>query len=224
MGQHGASSGTRRCNAQSLTEQDTGTRAQRGASSVMALPGKDWAHSGHPTSSQSLPGLPEPCKYWWPGVGSGQATQVAGKEGRWTQSLAPAGLTRILCKNKTRELRTNPGYHRPPSAQDSSYCVPARRARPDPKTLWLGGVSAWASRPGCLSQRWLRETGTGDGDVPQGAGAMSSFDSSAAAGAPRSSGSVAPSRTEGTSTALQGGDVPSPTDTETLMFELKNKR
>lgn len=128
-------------------QQDTGTRAQRGASSVMALPGKDWAHSGHPTSSQSLSGLPEPCKYWWPGVGSGQATQVAGKEGRWTQSSAPAGLTRILCKNKTRELRTNPGYHRPPSAQDSSYCVPVRRARPDPKTLWLGGVKCLGLSP-----------------------------------------------------------------------------
>lgn len=93
-----------------------------------------------------------------------------------------------------------------------------------PKHCGWGVLSAWASLPGCLSQRWLRETGTGDGDGPQGAGAMSSFDSSAAAGAPRSSGSVAPSRTEGTSTALQGGDVPSPTDTETLMFELKNKR
>lgn len=84
---------------------------------------------------------------------------------------------------------------------------------------WGWGMSL----PGCLSQHWLRETGTGDGDVPQGAGAMSSFDSSAAAGAPRGSGSVAPSRIEGTSTALWGGDVPSPTDTETLMFELKNK-
>lgn len=60
--------------------------------------------------------------------------------------------------------------------------------------------------------------------MPQGAAATSSFDSSAAAGAPRGSESVAPSRIEGTSTALWGGDVPSPTDTETLMFELKNKR
>lgn len=184
----------------------------------------DIQHPPSPYQGSQSPANTGGHEYWWPGVGSGQATQVAGKEGRWTQSSTPAGLTRILCKNKTRELRTNPGYHHPPSAQDSSYCVPARRARPDPKTLWLGGVSAWASLPGCLSQRWLRETGTGDGDGPQGAGAMSSFDSSAAAGAPRSSGSVAPSRTEGTSTALQGGDVPSPTDTETLMFELKNKR
>lgn len=80
-----------------------------------------------------------------------------------------------------------------------------------------GGVSAWPSLPGCLSQHWLRETGTGDGDVPQGAAAMSSFDSSAAAGAPRG-------RIEGTSTALWGGDVPSPTDMKTLTFELKNKR
>lgn len=91
-------------------------------------------------------------------------------------------------------------------------------------TTGAGGVSAWPSLPCCLSQLWLRETGTGDGDVPQGAAAMSSFDSSAAAGAPRGSGSVAPSRIQGTSTALSGGDVPSPTDTETLVFELKNKR
>lgn len=60
--------------------------------------------------------------------------------------------------------------------------------------------------------------------MPQGAAAMSSSDSSAAAGAPRGPGSVVPSRIEGTRTALSRGDVPSPTDTETLMFELKNKR
>lgn len=45
-------------------QQDTGPRAQCGTSSVMALPGKDWAHSGHTVPSQSLPGLPEHCKYW----------------------------------------------------------------------------------------------------------------------------------------------------------------
>lgn len=59
--------------------------------------------------------------------------------------------------------------------------------------------------------------------MPQGAAAVSSSDSSAAAGAPRGPGSTVPSRIEGTSTALWGGDVPSPTDTETLVFELKNK-
>lgn len=86
-----------------------------------------------------------------------------------------------------------------------------------------GGVSAWLSLPGCFSQRWLRETGTGDGAVPQGAAAVSSFDSSAAAGAPRGSGSgsVAPSRIEGTSTALWGGVVPSPQTLKHSCLSLK---
>lgn len=77
----------------------TRPRARRGTSSVMALPGKDWAHSGHPMPSKSSPGLPEPCKYCWPWIlvaRGGEGTGHTRKEGRWTQSWHAEGPTRIL--------------------------------------------------------------------------------------------------------------------------------
>lgn len=184
--------------------------------------GTQWASNALPVLTRAPRTLQTLLAMNTVGQGGEGTGQTGGRKG-WTWSLAhAAGLTRFLWRNG-KELRTNPGCHCPLSAQDSSHCGPAGGARPDP-THWAGGASAWPSLPGSLCWLWLRETGTGAGAVPQGAAAMSSSDSSAAAGAPRGPGSVVPSRIEGTSTALWGGDVPSPTDTETLVFELKNKR
>lgn len=158
-------------------------------------------------------------EYWRPGVGRRVATQEATKEGGWTQRLERCRTQDFCVETAERSSGQTLVVIVPPHPRTTATVS----QQEGPKT-GAGGASAWPSLPGCLSQCWLRETGTGDGDVPQGAAAMSSFDSSAAAGAPRGSWSIVPSRIEGTSTALWGGDVPSPTDTKTLMFELKNKR
>ena len=121
-------------------------------------------------------------EYWWPeqGWGRDRPRSRAGEEGRWAESLAHCRTPSIFAQKRENEPGTSPRYRSlplQPGAGGCNHSVPVRGARHDPKTQGFGGCKRLALH-GCLSQRWLRERGPGDGGVPQGAEAMSPFDSS----------------------------------------------
>lgn len=150
-------------NAQSFTlwrePQRVDSRTQCGTSSVMALPGRlgtQWASNAlqvltrAPRALQILVAM-DTCGQGWGGDWPHR------KGGQMDPQLARCKTHKdLLCRNK-KELRTKPGCHCPPSAQDSSHCVPARGARPDPKP-WGWGCQCLALPP------WLPFPALGEGN------------------------------------------------------------